>query len=155
MTLIKDKKEIEALFEKIQFAPFLDILQNEEIRKNISSKLSKSGFAIVEMEGDEVNGFISGYGNSNHIIFINFLYLKEGRGVKSVKTFRNILREAQGENPEVEAVRIEVSKQNIHAKTMYEKMGFVTIEEKEESLIMEVINQGDIIETLFSKNRKQ
>lgn len=137
LTCLKEKEEI---FNVLQtFAPFLNSLQQGEIyQREMAEKFSKNAeFYLLSMQECYV-GFIAFYANDrvNHVAYLSMVAVSDGyRRLGIGQTLLSVCMEKAKENG-MKTLQLEVRKNNATALSFYQKNGFKTFSETENSYYM-------------------
>jgi ribosomal protein S18 acetylase RimI-like enzyme len=144
----KDELDIlqgkQASFEKLKFEFSEKYIQS--LKDNLDLKNSVQ---LIVKDGDIFCGYLSGY---EHEFWPNFLYLRElfidpnyqGQGIGS-KLLTEFLEKAKKLN--LKGAMTQTEFENISAQKLYEKIGFLKIENKE-------WNEGITYELVFDDGKK-
>jgi hypothetical protein len=135
-----DLNEAVNVIKKLQDSEFISFADGDEAIVNYAKKQLEFGHMIVEYLDGEPVGYICFYANDHatRVVFISAIVVT-GSGLQRGKVFYNLITEGAriGIREGMTSVKLEVDKDNISARKLYEQIGFeYTGEEKEHSVYM-------------------
>ncbi len=139
------------IIRKFADSPFITFTDSDENIKSFAKKQLEYGHVLAVFDGADPLGYVCFYSN-DHITktaFVSAIVLG-GTGLEKGKLFFKLIEKAivMGINEGMTSLKIQVNKDNIHARRLYEKMGFeYTGEENELGLYM-LITKQQLVEKL-------